>query len=96
MNIADKVKNFAVIYVVDIDEVPDFNGMYELYDPCTTMFFYRNKHIMVDLGTGNNNKINWALADKQEMIDIIEVRVGSIILQFLFEFMLSKSKKIII
>jgi len=47
--------------------------MYELYDPCTTMFFYRNKHIMVDLGTGNNNKINWAMPDKQEMIDIIEV-----------------------
>ena len=40
---------------------------------CTTMFFYRNKHIMVDLGTGNNNKINWALADKQEMIDIVEM-----------------------
>ena len=58
-NIAEKVKNFAVIYVVDIDEVPDFNAMYELYDPCTTMFFYRNKHIMVDLGTGDNNKINW-------------------------------------
>jgi len=29
---------------------------------------------MVDLGTGDNNKINWALADKQEFIDIIEVR----------------------
>jgi len=106
MKIAEKVKNFAVIYVVDIDEVPDFNQLYELYDPCTTMFFYRNKHIMgmcviiipcllicfflvhvlisfflfvydfgfrvVDLGTGNNNKINWALADKQEFIDVIE------------------------
>ena len=33
---------------------------------------YRNKHIMIDLGTGNNNKINWAMEDKQEMIDIIE------------------------
>ena len=43
MSIAEKVKNFAKIYVVDIDEVPDFNNMYELYDPCTTMFFYRNK-----------------------------------------------------
>lgn len=49
--------------------------MYELYDPCTVMFFYRyvtlfsvlipfltslsvrNKHIMIDLGTGNNNKM---------------------------------------
>ncbi|XP_075739411.1 thioredoxin-like protein Dim1 isoform X2 [Rhipicephalus microplus] len=66
------VKNFAALYLVDISEVPDFNKMYELYDPCTVMFFFRNKHIMIDLGTGNNNKINWALEDKQEMIDIIE------------------------
>ncbi|XP_045621122.1 thioredoxin-like protein 4A isoform X1 [Procambarus clarkii] len=71
-NIAEKVKNFAVIYLVDITKVPDFNKMYELYDPCTCMFFFRNKHIMIDLGTGNNNKINWALEDKQEMIDIVE------------------------
>jgi len=71
--VAEKVKNFAVIYLVDIKEVPDFNAMYELYDPCTVMFFFRNKHIMVDLGTGNNNKINWALQDGQELIDIIEI-----------------------
>lgn len=30
------------------------------------------QHIMIDLGTGNNNKINWPMEDKQEMIDIIE------------------------
>ncbi|XP_020362775.1 thioredoxin-like protein 4A [Oncorhynchus kisutch] len=66
------VKNFAVIYLVDITEVPDFNKMYELYDPCTVMFFFRNKHIMIDLGTGNNNKNNWTMEDKQEMIDIVE------------------------
>ena len=70
--VADKVKNFAVIFLVDITEVPDFNTMYELYDPCSVMFFYRNKHIMIDLGTGNNNKINWAFNDKQEFIDIVE------------------------
>jgi hypothetical protein len=51
-SVADQMKNFAVIFLVDISEVPDFNTMYELYDPCTTMFFFRNKHIMVDLGTG--------------------------------------------
>ena len=72
-NIAERVKNFAVIYVVDITQVPDFNKMYELYDQCSVMFFFRNKHIMIDLGTGNNNKINWAIENKQEMIDIIEV-----------------------
>ena len=30
------------------------------------------QHIRIDLGTGNNNKINWAFNEKQEMIDIIE------------------------
>ncbi|KAK9188376.1 hypothetical protein WN944_019779 [Citrus x changshan-huyou] len=71
-SVAETIKNFAVIYLVDISEVPDFNTMYELYDPSTVMFFFRNKHIMIDLGTGNNNKINWALKDKQEFIDIVE------------------------
>ncbi|KAI3957165.1 hypothetical protein MKW98_002792 [Papaver atlanticum] len=68
-SVAETIKNFAVIYLVDITEVPDFNTM---YDPSTVMFFFRNKHVMIDLGTGNNNKINWALKDKQEFIDIIE------------------------
>jgi DIM1 family U5 snRNP protein len=36
------------------------------------MFFFRNKLIMVDLGSGNNNKLNFVLEDKQELIDIIE------------------------
>lgn len=71
--IAELVKRFAVIYLVDIDQVPDFNKMYELYDPLAVMFFFRNRHIQVDLGTGNNNKINWAMRDKQEVLDIVEV-----------------------
>jgi DIM1 family U5 snRNP protein len=71
-SIANEVKNFATIYLVDIKEVPDFNIMYELYDPCTVMFFFRNKHILIDLGTGNNNKMNWALNDKEEFIAIVE------------------------
>ncbi|KAJ9143442.1 Thioredoxin-like protein 4A [Pleurostoma richardsiae] len=70
--IAERVKSFAVIYLCDIKQVPDFNVMYELYDPMTIMFFFRNKHIMCDFGTGNNNKLNFVLEDKQELIDIIE------------------------
>lgn len=67
------VKSPAVIYVVDTKLVPDFNAMYELYDACTVMFFWRNKHIQVDFGTGNNNKINFEIQNKQELVDIIEV-----------------------
>ena len=70
--IAEDVSKFSVIYLVDNTKIPDFNTMYELYDPCTIMFFYRNKHIMVDLGTGTNNKINFLMNEKQELIDIIE------------------------
>jgi len=32
------------------------------------MFFFRNKHMMIDLGTGNNNKVNWAMNDKQDRL----------------------------
>ena len=39
--IEHKVSNFAVIYLVDNKKVPEFNIMYELYDPCTVMFFFR-------------------------------------------------------
>ena len=35
--VTDRVKNFAVIYVCDLDQVPDFKQMYELYDPMTLM-----------------------------------------------------------
>mmetsp|Transcript_46612 Transcript_46612/g.105725 ORF Transcript_46612/g.105725 Transcript_46612/m.105725 type:complete len:143 (-) Transcript_46612:109-537(-) len=71
-SVAEEIKSFTIIYLVDVKEVPDFNTMYELYDPVTVMFFFRNKHMMIDLGTGNNNKVNWAMNDKQEFIDILE------------------------
>jgi DIM1 family U5 snRNP protein len=28
---------------------------------------------MIDLGTGNNNKVNWPISNKQELFDLIEV-----------------------
>jgi DIM1 family U5 snRNP protein len=64
LKVAEYLKNIAVIYLVDISRVPDFNTMYELYDPVSVMFFFRNKHMMIDLGTGDNNKINWPINNK--------------------------------
>ena len=71
-SISEKLTKYCVIYLVDITQTPDFNQMYELYDEMTIMFFFRNRHIMIDLGTGNNNKINFLVDDKQEMVDIVE------------------------
>ena len=63
--VSESIKNFAAVFLVDTSEVRDFTEMYELYDACTVMFFFRNKHIMIDLGTGNNNKITSVPSDKQ-------------------------------
>nr|CAI5856090.1 unnamed protein product [Callosobruchus analis] len=70
--IVDKVKNSDVIYLVDVNQVPDFNEEYELSNTCSLRFFYRNNQIMIDSGSGNNKDINWPLEDTQKMISIFE------------------------
>jgi U5 snRNP protein, DIM1 family len=64
---------FIVVLVLGLASSMNTNtSRVELYDTVTLMFFFRNKHMMCDFGTGNNNKLNWVLEDKQELIDIIE------------------------
>jgi DIM1 family U5 snRNP protein len=70
--IAPLVSQYAAIYTCDTTVVTDFNEMYELFDPMCVMFFHRNKHMLCDFGTGNNNKMDFVVQDKQELIDIIE------------------------
>lgn len=45
------------VYTVDIDEVPEFTYMYELYDPFTIMLFHRSKPLIFDAGHGQTRKI---------------------------------------
>lgn len=70
--VEDVVRNIAVIYVVDVvNKVTDFNQMFDLVDPLTIMFFYRNNHIQVDFGTGDNNKLTWPIG-KEEFIVLLQ------------------------
>ena len=71
--IMGKVRSFAEIYTVDIDKVPDFNLMYELEDDVNLMFFYRNKHIQVDCGSGIHTRVHFPLRSDQEAIDMLEI-----------------------
>lgn len=70
-----KLINMAAMYFVDIDKVDDYNDIYDFGDDddFAIMFFWQNKHIMVDFDTGDNNKLNFVINDKQELIDIVEV-----------------------
>ncbi|KAG5478672.1 hypothetical protein LSCM1_06076 [Leishmania martiniquensis] len=74
--LAPKVRKYCIMYFVDTREVTAFNDLYELghdRDPFAVLFFYRNRHIRVDVGTGNNNKINFfAFEDLYDFLPIID------------------------
>ena len=55
------ISNFALILTVDTSQVQDFKILYELEEDACLMFFYRGKHIKVDVGSGNNNKIDFVI-----------------------------------
>ncbi|KAH9593404.1 Dim1 family [Trypanosoma melophagium] len=74
MTLAPKVRKYCVMYAVSTVEVPAFNEMYELghdLEPFAVMFFFRNTHIRVDVGTGNNNKINFFM-EADDLLPIID------------------------
>lgn len=75
VTVAPQVRKFCTVYAVDTEEVPEFDKLYELDNPDETfaiMFFYRNRHLKLDLSTGNNNKINF-MVSPAELIQIIDV-----------------------
>jgi len=71
LKIQQTIEPFAVVYFVNIAELSDYNNLYELFDPVSLMLFYKNQHLMIDLGTGNNNKIN-KVVQKDNLIEILE------------------------
>lgn len=52
-----KFSTWLSAYAVDIEEVPEFTHMYELYDPFTLMLFHRSKPVLVDAGFGPTPKL---------------------------------------
>ena len=71
--IAGKVRSFTEIYTVDVEIITEFNEMYELEDDVNLMFFYQNRHIQVDCGSGVHSRVHFPLRNDQEAIDMLEV-----------------------
>ena len=44
-------------HTVDVDEVPEFTYMYELYDPFAIMLFHKSKPLVLDAGHGPVRKL---------------------------------------
>ncbi|RCV31641.1 hypothetical protein SETIT_6G194200v2 [Setaria italica] len=60
----------AAMYAVDIEEVRDFNAMYELTEPCTVMFFYGYRHVNVR-GLRGRDGIDWAACTGGEFAGLV-------------------------
>lgn len=75
--IAINVSRYCTVFYVDTTKVTEFDSMYELFadEPFALLFFYKNTHIKLDVGTGNNNKINFPIVDEDEMKRLIEATV---------------------
>ena len=68
--IAELVKNYAG-YIWLTSTRCRINTMYQLYDPCTTMFFFRNKHIMIDLALATTTKsIGRSMRSRKSLISL--------------------------
>lgn len=70
--IGEKVVRYATIFTVDTKQVPEYESMYELKDQTANlMFFFQNRHIKVDCGTGDANKLTKVLRS-HDLVDIFK------------------------
>lgn len=68
------VRKYCQVYAVDTSKVTEFDALYEFNDvdePFALMFFWANKQVKVDVGTGNNNKINFSQITEGHLLDVI-------------------------
>mmetsp|Transcript_33242 Transcript_33242/g.74084 ORF Transcript_33242/g.74084 Transcript_33242/m.74084 type:complete len:143 (+) Transcript_33242:16-444(+) len=66
------IEPLCKIYLLDIQEVPEFTQQYELYDPCTLMFFYRSRHVQLEFGMGDQYKATGLQRSRKEVVDLVE------------------------
>merc|ERR1712025_313960 len=76
-NVNEKINDIVQIYLVDFTEVTDFTSLYSLYDPCTIMFFFRGKHVHVDVGSGNTTKLNWPVYSEEDICQMVQIVYNS-------------------
>ncbi len=51
------VKKHFIFYSLNTKAIKGYNQMYELFESSSMIFFFKNKRIMIDNNSGNNNKI---------------------------------------
>jgi DIM1 family U5 snRNP protein len=59
------VVTHIIFYSLNTKAIKGYNQMYELFDSSSIIFFYKNKRVLIDNNSGNNNKIENFLTNSQ-------------------------------
>ncbi len=71
IKVISKLRKFFIFYFIDTKKVVGFNLMYEVFRNPAFIFFFKNKKILIDHGTGNNNKIEKISFCSKELSKIV-------------------------
>lgn len=66
LKITKKNRKNTEVYIIDSQKVKEFNFMYEIKTCFDSIFFFNNRKIFIDSGTGDNNKVNKILLGKKK------------------------------
>ena len=70
------VSKFASIFMVDVDaeDVQIYVKYFDITIIPSTVFFFNTEHVKMDAGTQDHSKFIGAFHEKQDFIDVVEVR----------------------
>ena len=58
------------LYIINMQKVKEFNLMYEIKNTSSLVYFYNNKKVLIDSGTGDNNKLSGLISNPKKLYRI--------------------------
>nr|UXY87407.1 DIM1 family protein [Cryptomonas sp.] len=67
------INRYVVVYYTNTKLANGYDLMYELFKVYSVIFFFRNKRIIIDTNTGNNNKLENLFLNSSKFIKYCEI-----------------------